>query len=112
MDGFQRMVDLEQQSVRVEGQVQRHVPCYGRLGSGQEEVDGGLSGEPGASLKNRMWELLILAPRQTHKCAMIHILQHVMICHTRNTQMPCGAKKESFQRKFVGLHFFLNLWQK
>lgn len=54
MDGFQRMGDPQQQSVRVEAQVQRHVPGDGGLRSGQEEVDGGLSGEPGASLKCKM----------------------------------------------------------
>lgn len=54
MDGFQRMGDPQQQSVRVEGQVQRHVSGYGGLRSGQEEVDGGLSGKPGASLQHKV----------------------------------------------------------
>lgn len=53
MDGFQRMGDPQQQSVRVEGQVQRHVPGNGGLRSGQEEMYRGLSGEPGASLKHK-----------------------------------------------------------
>lgn len=54
VDGFQRMGDPQQQSVRVEGQVQRHVSGYGGLRSGQEEVDGGLSGKPGASLQHKV----------------------------------------------------------
>lgn len=44
------MGNPEQQPVRVEVQVQRHVPGDGGLRCGQEEVDGGLSGQPGASL--------------------------------------------------------------
>lgn len=54
MDGFQRVGDPQQQSVGVEGQVQRHVPGDGGLRCGQEEVDGGLSGQPGASLKHKL----------------------------------------------------------
>lgn len=54
MYGFQRVGDPQQQSVRVEGQVQRHVPGDGGLRCGQEEVDGGLSGEPGTSLKHKL----------------------------------------------------------
>lgn len=49
-DGFQWMCDPQQQSVRVEGQVKRHVPGDGGLRGGEEEVDGGLSGKPGSSL--------------------------------------------------------------
>lgn len=47
------MGHLEEQPVGAEGQVQRHVPGDGGLGGGQEEVEGGLSGEPGATLKHR-----------------------------------------------------------
>lgn len=53
-DGFQRMSDPQQHSVRVEGQVQGHVSGDGGLRRGQQEVDRGLSGEPGASLKHSM----------------------------------------------------------
>lgn len=53
VEGFQRMGDLQQQSVRAEGQVQGHVPGYWRLRSGQKEVDIGFPGDPGASLKHR-----------------------------------------------------------
>lgn len=56
MDGFQRVGDPQQQPVRVEGQVDRHVPGDGGLRCGQEEVDRGLSGEPGASLKHKLGE--------------------------------------------------------
>lgn len=95
VDGFQRMGDPQQQSVRVEGQIQRHVPSYGRLGCGQEEVDGGLSGEPGASLKHRVGQLSILATHQTHKCAVMFFRAFTPCCdHGAFTQMALGTKRE------------------
>lgn len=56
-DGFQRMSDPQKQSVRAEVHVQRHVPEDGGLGSGQEKVEGGLSGQPAAPLKKEMPKL-------------------------------------------------------
>lgn len=60
LDGFQRMGDPQQQSVRVEGEVHRHVPGDRWLRCGQEEVDRGLSGEPGVSLKRKLGQLGVL----------------------------------------------------
>lgn len=48
------MGNPQQKSARVEVQVQRHVPGDGGLRRGQEEVDGGLSGQPGASLTKEL----------------------------------------------------------
>lgn len=55
-DGFQGMGNPQQQSVWVEVQVQRHVSGDGGLRRGHEEVDGGLSGQPGAPLKKKKWD--------------------------------------------------------
>lgn len=53
-DGFQWMCDPQQQSVRVEGQVKRHVPGDGGLGGGKEEMDRGLLWKPGAFLQHKV----------------------------------------------------------
>lgn len=50
VDGFQRTRDPQQKPAGVKGQVQGHVSGDGGLRSGQEEVDGGLSGKPETSL--------------------------------------------------------------
>lgn len=39
--------------MRAEIHIQRHVPEDGGLGSGQEKVEGGLSGQPAAPLKKK-----------------------------------------------------------
>lgn len=50
LDGFQWMGDSEQNSVRVDDQVDRHIPGNGRLRGGKQEVNGGVSWEPGTFL--------------------------------------------------------------
>lgn len=47
------MSNPQKQSVRAEIHIQRHVPEDGGLGSGQEKVEGGLSGQPAAPLEKK-----------------------------------------------------------
>lgn len=76
------MADPQQQSARVKGQVQRHVPGDGGFRCGQQQVDGGLSGEPFASLKPKLLATVRLDEMIPHRNLQSFTLQLIFLPHS------------------------------